>query len=396
MKKRVLAVILAALLPCSALTSCTPKSAEVKTQSDTAETADPDYENFVEFYANGERIELTDDQIVEVVNIAEYCADSTGTTMNTVITDEAFEESKADGIAVRVNNFENPKRSIVMIVSSNYGALASRGGGSAHMMGGDVAARLMSIAELLEETEDSANPLEVTQKGGMMIAVMSQGDSVSVKEDDIEKFFAATDEINKIADNKVEVILSKGYIDAVRAQGTYIELYRQEEGSHITVYLPTGHEGVAVFDDKDAYKIADDTRKTLEDLLSGYQTEEKHFESDPLDENVGIDITYFTKDFRTDAQTKKDVQAVLIEVTQNVEPVYEVDMSGVDGYDDLEAYSYEKGVVVTVNNEDAPFKAYMTQEIDGKKFDMVYLNYAYYRIDEEHLSRLGEILGISL
>ena len=107
-------------------------------------------------------------------------------------------------------------------------------------------------------------------------------------------------------------------------------------------------------------------------------------------------FTYFTKDFRTDAQTKKDVQAVLIEVTQNVEPVYEVDMSGVDGYDDLEAYSYEKGVVVTVNNEDAPFKAYMTQEIDGKKFDMVYLNYAYYQIDEEHLSRLGEILGISL
>ncbi len=395
MKKRILSIIIIAVLSCAALTSCTPKTAEVTSQSNPAETADASYEDFVEFYANGERVTLNTDQLQEVVNIAEYCADNTGTTMNTVITDTVFEESKNDGIAVRVNNYDEPRRSIVLIVSSSHGALASRGGASAHMVDSYLAGRLMEIAGLIETDTDSSGSLEVTQSNGRMIAMMTMGQSASVKEEDIEPIFALAGEINK-NDNKVSVILSKGYVEAVRAQGVYIELYDQTQGSHITVYLPTGHEGVAVFDDKDAYNIADDTRKKLDDIASGYITAEIDFADDPLSEDTGIDITYFTKDFRTDVQTKKDVQAALIEATQNAEPLHEVDMSSVEGYDDIEQYAFEKGVVVTIANEDAPFKAFMTQEIDGKKFDLVYVNNAYYEIDESHLGQLGEILGISL
>ena len=396
LKKILLSMIMIASILCVSFTSCAPKTANVASQGDGKETSDVIAEERVEFSVNGEKKELDNDEIEEVIYLAGYSITNDQATFNMIITSDDFEAAKKDGIAVRVNDFDDKRHDIVMIVSSEYGAIASKGGGSAHMMGSDVSGRIIEIAGIEDESTDSSKSLEITDSNGLRIAMMIEGESASVKEEDIEPIFSFSNEMNKNDGNKISVILSRGYVEAVMAQGTYIELYKQDDGKHITVYLPLGHEGVVVFDDKDAYKIEDDDRQKLDEMVSAYKTSEKHFESDLLDESIGIDITYFTKDFRTDVQTKKDIQSLLIDVTQNGEPLYYIDMSSVDGYDDIETYAYEKGVVVTIANEDSPFQAFLTQELDGNKYDLVYINYVYYEIDEEYLTDLGEILGISL
>ena len=389
-------IILICVLSVSCMVFSACNTSKTASETVSAESSEPDNIESVELYANGELIKLDDEQKQEIILLGEYAMANTSTTLNTVITDKIFEDAKQNGVAVKVAVTYDKRKNVFMVVSDEYGAIVSRGSGSAKMMSGDVTTRLLQLAGIQTETPDTASSLEVTRNNEFMMAMMINGSGMSVNEKDIEPVYNIAEEIKKNDENMVKVILSSGYVNAVREQGTYLELYNQNNKEHITVYLPRGHQGVAVFNDKDAYNITDEIRNKFTKITDTYQTAEVHFEYDMLDENVGVGITYFTKDFRTDVNTKESLRNLLIEVMSEENVISEPDLTGIEGYDDIEKYSYEKGVTVTVQTADETFKAYFTQTIDDKKFDVVCSGNTYYKIDDEHLSHIANLLGITL
>ena len=395
MKKNFLSILICVLsVTFMFFTACTTNSTSSETVS--AESNEPDDFEIAELYSHGEKVELSDEQINELITLAQYSVSGTNTTLNTIITDSDFEKAKQNGVALRINDADDKRNTIIIIISDDYGAIASKGGSSAKMVGSDVSSRILEMAGAEADTPDTASTLEVTQSNGLMMAMMIYGNGVSVKEPDIDPIYNIAKEIKENEDNIIKVILSSGYVNAVREQGTYIELYSQTDSGHITIYLPTGHQGVAVFDDTDAYSISDEIRSKLRNITERYQTAEVDFEYDMLDENIGIDITYFTKEFRTDVNTKDSLRDLLLEVISEENIVAEPSMENIEGYDDIEKYAYEKGVTVNILNEDEPFKAYFTQTLYDNKYDVVYAGNMYYKIDDEHLTQIGELLGITL
>ena len=405
MKKRLMiaAFCLTAFL-CLSLTACSKAAFSEQPSDESTETSTidtpsagsektsiPEQSDYtVEFFSKGKEISLDAKQQEEVYKLALRSVESTDTMLNTIITSDEIEAAKENGIAVNVKTSDDPKYDIHIIISEEQGGLACQGGGSAHTMFSGVSGRLLEIAGWEIEGSSSPSASIVTDSSGTEVELVLEGSGTAIDPNDIQPVYEAAKKIVSSEENEVKLLLTGEYVNAVKEQGTYIDIRDTNNGEHITLYLPRNHSGIAVHNDMQTYIITNESKNEINNIVLEYRSIEPVFDYDPLDESSGVTVTYYSKEVKTNSKSKEEFKQLILDVVKNPEDSLDLAYPM-----DIDILAAERGFYAEIENNSDGIKVCIVNLPEYDNYAIA-INKGCYGIDTDTLKKISDIFGMTL